>query len=91
MRGGPPPEGSRGPACRPLVCYIAPMTVREEVHARYLDYRERFTYFGRNVAMLSQAAFEAADAEHAALSAATERTDEEDARLVELTLLLYRD
>jgi hypothetical protein len=63
------------------------------VHARYLDYRELFSYFGRKgMVMLTAAQFGEADAAHAALVAkGEERDDEEEARLVELDKLLLRD
>jgi hypothetical protein len=61
-------------------------------HKRYLDYRDRFAYFGRNRAKLSMAEFEKADAEHRALAAkGDKRDDEEEARFAELTVLLLRD
>ena len=56
-------------------------------------YREAFTYFaipGQN--QLAPDAFEKADVEQAALDKKGHgRTDEEEARFVELTVLLFRD
>ena len=62
-------------------------------HKRYLDYRDRFGYFGRKgTSMLSMDAFAAADAEHRALAAKGEsRDDDEEARFAELAALLLRD
>jgi hypothetical protein len=62
-------------------------------HARFLEYRERFTYFGRGGAVrLDAAAFEAADKEHRELVAKGDaRDDEEMARFEELSTLLHRD
>ncbi len=63
------------------------------VHKRFLDYRERFQYFGRkSAAQLDYAAFAAADAEHRALAAKGDaRDDEESARFEDLSKLLFRD
>ena len=63
------------------------------VHKRYLEYRERFQYFGRRgTTQLDAASFEAADAEHRALDAKGDaRDDEESARFEELAKLLFRD
>ncbi|HSQ66314.1 MAG TPA: hypothetical protein VLM85_23990 [Polyangiaceae bacterium] len=64
-----------------------------EVHKRYLSYRETFAYFAQKGQQpLDAAAFTAADAEQRALEAAgAARSDEEEARFVELTILLFRD
>lgn len=64
-----------------------------EVHKRYLTYRETFTYFAqKGLQPLDAAGFTAADAEQRTLEAAgAARSDEEEARYVELTLLLLRD
>ncbi len=64
-----------------------------EVHKRYLRYREAFAYFAqKGQQQLDPAAFTAADAEQRALEAAgAARSDEEEARFVELTILLFRD
>lgn len=69
-----------------------PQTDRE-VHARYLDYRERHGYFGANKKLLGMAEFTALDAEHNALEAKGEdgRDDEEEARFQELSQVLFRD
>jgi hypothetical protein len=65
------------------------------VHRRFLDYRDLHEAFGSTAAgpALLYDAFAAADAEQAALEARGEesRTDEEEARYVELTKLLHRD
>ena len=65
----------------------------QAVHKRFLDYRERYQYFGgRKGVLLDAAAFEAADAEHRALDAKGDaRDDEESARFEELAKLLFRD
>ena len=64
-----------------------------DVHARYLRYREAFAYFARpGQNQLDAAAFEAADVEQTALEKkGAARTDEEEERFVELTVLLFRD
>ena len=62
------------------------------VHKRYLDYRERHAYFGKNKAMLSMTEFADADAEVRTLDAKGDaRDDEEDARFTELLAMLLRD
>ena len=61
-------------------------------HKRFLDYRDRHGYFGRQTKMMTMAEFERADAEHRALEARGEdRDDEEQARFDELARLLLRD
>ena len=64
-----------------------------DVHTRYLRYREAFAYFAiAGQKQLDPDAFEKADAEQVVLeSKAHSRTDEEEARFVELTVLLFRD
>jgi hypothetical protein len=64
-----------------------------DVHARYLRYREAFAYFAMTgQKQLEPDAFEKADAEQVVLEAKSHsRTDEEEARFVELTVLLFRD
>ncbi|HEY2509298.1 MAG TPA: hypothetical protein VGI39_00450 [Polyangiaceae bacterium] len=65
-----------------------------EVHKRFLDYRERYGYFGNKaVPQLTADAFVDADAEHRALEAKGEddRDDEEEQRFAELAKLLFRD
>jgi hypothetical protein len=66
-----------------------------DVHARYLRYREAFAYFAipsTGQQQLDADAFEKADAEQVALEKKGHaRTDEEEARFVELTTLLFRD
>jgi hypothetical protein len=62
-------------------------------HARFLEYREKFTYFGRGgMVRMDAATFEAADREQRELAAKGDtRDDEEEARFEELTRLLMRD
>lgn len=64
-----------------------------ETHKRYLDYRERHTYFGARMKLLTPAEFEAADREQRELDAKGEdgRDDEEEARWQELSKVLFRD
>lgn len=64
-----------------------------EVHARYLEYRDRHGYFGANKKLLGMAEFTPLDAEHNALDAKGEdgRDDEEEARFQELGAILFRD
>ena len=71
---------------------MAPMD--PQVHKRFLEYRERYVYFGRGgkVTQLGPSEFEVADAEHRALEAKGEaRDDEEEQRFAELGSLLFRD
>jgi len=66
--------------------------VDPETHKRFLDYRDRHGYFGGTTALLTREQFVAADAEQRQLEAkGEERDDEEEARWVELSKLLYRD
>jgi hypothetical protein len=65
--------------------------VDPRTHKRYLDYRERHAYFGRQLALLTMQEFAEADREHAELAAKPRRDDEDDARLEELERLLLRD
>jgi hypothetical protein len=62
-------------------------------HKRFLDYRERHTYFGKRQKLLSMAEFAPLDEEHRALHAKGEeaRDDEEEERFAELSRLLLRD
>lgn len=65
-----------------------------QTHARFLDYRMRHGYFARGDApMLAPQAFVAADAELTLLEMLPEdqRSDEDEARLNELLVLLFRD
>ena len=64
-----------------------------KTHKHFLEYRERYVYFGRNnLPLLGYATFEAMHKEHVALAAmATERDDEQEARFEELTRDLFRD
>jgi|HubBroStandDraft_2_1064218.scaffolds.fasta_scaffold66027_2 hypothetical protein len=62
-------------------------------HKQYVDYRELFTYFGRNkMVILSAAEFLAADAELRELHGkGAERDAGEEARVRELERILFRD
>ncbi len=62
----------------------------QEVHKRFLDYRERYEYFGRHKQIFGYAEFKELDAEHRALSG-RKLDDEEEARFEELASLLFRD
>lgn len=64
-----------------------------EVHKRFLQYREAFSYFAqKGQSQLDAPSFEAADVEQRSLEAlGSRRTDEQEARFVELTILLFRD
>jgi hypothetical protein len=65
-----------------------------KVHARYLDYRERYIYFakGLKAPQLSGDDFATADAEYRVLDAKGDaREDEEEVRFAELAKLLFRD
>jgi hypothetical protein len=63
-------------------------------HQRFLEYRERFGYFGKEASprLLAYEQFATADEEQRALEAKGDgRDDEEEARFAELTKLLFRD
>ncbi len=60
-------------------------------HKRYLDYRQKHEYFGRQLRMLAMDEFAKLDAEHRVLDAKEPRDDEEEARWEELSQLLLRD
>jgi len=64
-----------------------------ETHRRYLDYCERHTYFGAGKPRLGMTEFLPLDAEHGELETKGEETrdDEEEARFVELSTILFRD
>jgi hypothetical protein len=64
-----------------------------ETHKRYLDYRDRHGYFGATTPILAREDFLKADAEQRTLDAKGEesRDDEEEARWLELSKLLFRD
>jgi len=65
--------------------------MNRETHARFLEYRDRHTYFGRGAALDMQA-FEKANAELEDLEKKGERRDdEEEARWAELVKLLLLD
>ena len=62
------------------------------VHKRYLDYRDRFAYFGKKRVMLTMAEFADADTEYRTLAGkGDDRDDDEEARFALLTSLLLRD
>lgn len=62
-------------------------------HKRYLDYRDRFGYFGRQLTMMSLNEFATVDAEYRTLFRKGEdaRDATDDARLAELARVLLRD
>jgi hypothetical protein len=64
-------------------------------HKRFLEYRERYVYFGAETRrpVLSADEFATADAEQRMLASMGEegRDDEEEARFVELSKQLFRD
>jgi hypothetical protein len=62
-------------------------------HKRYLEYRARHAYFGKQLPLLTLAEFCASEAEYAVLDAKGEdgRDDEESERHAELAKLLFRD
>lgn len=63
-----------------------------QTHKRYLDYRARFEYFGRNVAILTALEYAPLDAELRELQAKGDACDdEEEARLAELLSILLMD
>jgi len=66
----------------------------ERVHARFLEYRDRFMYFAKETAVrqFSYEEFSAADAEQRSLEAKGDtRDDEEEERFGALTRVLFRD
>ncbi len=67
--------------------------MNRDVHARFLRYREAYSYFALGgQPQLEAAAFEALDAEQVVLEKkGRDRTDEEEARFKEVSILLFRD
>jgi len=64
----------------------------QQTHKRYLDYRQRHEYFGRQKAILTLAEFEPLDVEARELEAkGRTRDDEEETRLYDLYVILLRD
>ena len=64
----------------------------QATHKRYLDYRDRYAYFGRRMKQLSMPEFEEAEKEITALAAlGNERDDEQEERFLELEKILFRD
>jgi hypothetical protein len=63
------------------------------VHKRFLEYRERFVYFGRGgLVILTKDEFVVADAEQRTLESKGEARDrDEEERFVDLSRLLFRD
>ncbi len=63
------------------------------VHRRFLDYRDRHEYFGRDLPRLDLARFTELDLEFRGLDAKGEdaRDDEEQARFAELAKVLLMD
>lgn len=61
-------------------------------HKRFLEYRDRHVYFGAKKKLLGPDEFAPLDAEQRMLDAIGDRRgDEEEARFVELSALLFRD
>jgi hypothetical protein len=62
-------------------------------HKRFLDYRAKHAYFGRNLALLSMSEFEEAERAYRTLEVKGEqaRDDEEESRFQELARLLLLD
>jgi len=61
------------------------------LHKRYLDYRDAFEYFGRNMTRLTAEQFARAEEELRALDAKSTRRDaDEEARWKELERILFR-
>jgi hypothetical protein len=60
-------------------------------HKRFLDYRERHTYFGRHDRLLGMDEYATLEAEHRVLAKEEPRDDEEEARLEELAKVLLLD
>ncbi|MCL2777656.1 MAG: hypothetical protein FWD73_06600 [Polyangiaceae bacterium] len=63
------------------------------IHKRYLDYRAKHIYFGRDRMALTMDQFESADREQRELEAKGDagRDDEEETRFAELNRILFRD
>jgi hypothetical protein len=60
-------------------------------HKRFLDYRERHSYFGRSDRLLGMDEYAALEAEHRVLAKKELRDDEEEVRLEELSKILLLD
>jgi hypothetical protein len=62
-------------------------------HKRYLEYRDKHTYFGKMTRQLTMAEFIPLEVEFVALEAKGEdaRDDEEEERYAEVAKLLFRD
>jgi hypothetical protein len=64
------------------------------LHKRFLEYRDRYVYFGKETGrpVLTVAEFEKADAEQRELDGKGDaRDDEEEARFTRLCRMLFRD
>lgn len=70
-----------------------PGPIDHQVHKRYLEYRERHSYFGRNEKILSLGDYAPLEKEFAVLAAKGEhgRDDEEEQRFETLARILFRD
>ena len=67
-------------------------TMNPTVHKRFLDYRDKHEYFGRQIPLLKADEFVTADAEQRTLEALGDaRDDEEEERFAALSKLLLRD
>ena len=64
-----------------------------QAHKRYLEYRDRHSYFGKSERLLTLAEFVPMEKELAELDAKGEdgRDDEEEVRFAELARALFRD
>lgn len=72
--------------------YLSRVHDPRAVHKRFLDYRDKHVYFGRNMKLVDLPTFTALDAEWYELRAKGEaRDDEQEARFAELANLLHRD
>ncbi len=64
----------------------------KSIHKRFLDYRDKHVYFGRDMKIFDLPTFTTFDAEYYELRARGEdRDDDQEARLEELAHLLHRD
>ena len=64
-----------------------------QAHKRYLEYRDRHSYFGKTEKLLTLAEYTPLEKELAELESKGEdgRDDEEEARFAELARVLFRD
>ena len=70
-----------------------PSRTDRQAHKRYLEYRDRHSYFGKSEKLLTLEEYSPLETELAALEAKGEdgRDDEEEARFSELAKWLFRD